>query len=187
MARRAAVLLIDVQRAFFEGNKGLHAGFPNFKSKVEDLLDLSRQKREAVELIHVHASYTDAPWLPSFSALNPTFSASIANYAENTVMDFAKPMDGEALFHKTTFDAFFNTGLQDYLEEQEISQVYCTGLVTSACVLMTAHSAFARGFESAVLSDVCGDRSQERHQAALDTYGDYIFRVATLHELREEL
>ena len=57
----------------------------------------------------------------------------------------------------------------------EITYVHCAGLVTSACVLMTAHGAFSRGYDVSVVEDCSGDRSVERHETCLDTYGGYMF------------
>ena len=40
---------------------------------------------------------------------------------------------------------------------------------------MTAHGAFSRGYDVSVVEDCSGDRSVERHETCLDTYGGYMF------------
>ena len=57
--------------------------------------------------------------------------------------------------------------------------VVLAGLITSACVHHTAHGAFCRGYHVSLLHDACGDRSRERHQAALEIYGGFMYDVVS--------
>jgi nicotinamidase-related amidase len=174
MARKA-LLLIDAQRAFWgAANPAATASFPSFEANVTKLLAAYRSC-EQTEVIHIHAAYTNAPWLVAFKKLNPQFSPSMEAYANNPAIDFAKPLSGELIIGKPTFDGFQDTQLAQKLKELEVGEVHCAGLVTSACVLMTAHGAFSRGFNVSVVEDCSGDRSVERHEACLDTYGGYMF------------
>jgi isochorismate hydrolase len=66
---------------------------------------------------------------------------------EDEIIDKLKPSPKDKIFTKNSYDAFLNTGLQKWLEDENISQVVITGLLTHLCCETTARSAFVRGFE----------------------------------------
>jgi nicotinamidase/pyrazinamidase len=47
------------------------------------------------------------------------------------------------------------TGLEDYLRQQNVTDVYVTGLATDYCVLWTARDAQSLGFRTHVIADAC--------------------------------
>jgi len=48
-----------------------------------------------------------------------------------------------------------NTGLEDYLKEKEVDEVYICGLATDYCVKATALDAQKKGFKTYVIIDAC--------------------------------
>jgi len=72
---------------------------------------------------------------------------------------------------------FLGTNLEEYLRSRGAKVLLIGGLVTSCCVLLTTVGAFFRGFRPIVIDDCCGDRTHERHAAALDTYNYVMKRV----------
>mmetsp|Transcript_52581 Transcript_52581/g.122995 ORF Transcript_52581/g.122995 Transcript_52581/m.122995 type:complete len:121 (+) Transcript_52581:274-636(+) len=110
-----------------------------------------------------------------------------AGDCENTPEAFAAEIpDGavpEIVVEKTTFDGFQNTILEQVLRRHGIEQVLVAGLVTSACVLMTSHGAFSRGFRVALVEDCLGDRTIEKQKAILSIYGGYMFQITSNAEV----
>ena len=49
---------------------------------------------------------------------------------------------------KGTYDCFYNTGLEQVLLDNSISQIIVTGTMTHLCVETTIRSAFVRNFET---------------------------------------
>ena len=47
------------------------------------------------------------------------------------------------------------TGLESYLRERNVTDVYVTGLATDYCVLWTARDAQSLGFTTHVIADAC--------------------------------
>ena len=68
---------------------------------------------------------------------------------------------------KPTFDAFFATGLRDFLCCRQIETLYVVGLETNVCVLFTACSALSNGFDTVILAECVTTSQPEVHEAAL--------------------
>lgn len=84
--------------------------------------------------------------------------------------DFAKELD-QAQIHEVfvkgtdpeidSYSGFFDngkrkqTGLDDYLTEQGVDEVYVVGLATDYCVKATALDAKGLGFQTSVIADAC--------------------------------
>jgi nicotinamidase/pyrazinamidase len=47
------------------------------------------------------------------------------------------------------------TGLEQYLRDQEVTEIFISGLATDYCVLWTARDAKSLGFETHVIADAC--------------------------------
>ena len=54
---------------------------------------------------------------------------------------------------KTANDAFYKTGLNDYLHREKISTLYMTGCATDFCVNATLHSALVKDYDIVVVKD----------------------------------
>ena len=59
----------------------------------------------------------------------------------------------------------------------DIKEIVVCGLLTSACVLFTIQSGFARGFKTTLYEPGCGDRNKKRHKSTLENYDNYCFEV----------
>lgn len=51
---------------------------------------------------------------------------------------------------KPDYDAFFNTDLHERLQEHDVEKVHITGACTDICDFLTAHGAYARGYQTVV-------------------------------------
>lgn len=93
----------------------------------------------------------------------------------DNVCSFAKELPNEIVIGKPAFDGFYNTNLEELLNEWNVKHVYLAGLITSCCVLLTGSSAFTRGYKVHLLKDCCADRTQEKHNTIIDIYGKYMY------------
>ena len=177
---KAALLVIDVQEEFVPE---VEAAFPDFEANLRALLAWGRENR--IHIVHIRAEYREeeqagkSAWIPHFRELNPEKSFT----ALPIPAAFAREEDGEPCIAKPTFCGFTHTSLEENLRDNEIKQLLICGLVTSACVQATAHSAFARGFCPILVEDACADRSRERHESCISLYGGYMYKVTTLESL----
>lgn len=72
------------------------------------------------------------------------------------VIDALHPHAGELIIDKNGFSAFDDTTLEQDLHQRGVKTVLLTGVVTYACVLATAFSAFDRGFDVLLVQDAVG-------------------------------
>jgi nicotinamidase-related amidase len=63
------------------------------------------------------------------------------------------PRDDEARVHKEFGDSFEGTPLESVLAEREVGRVVVVGAQTDACIRSTIHGAFARGYDTTLVSD----------------------------------
>ncbi len=68
------------------------------------------------------------------------------------------PIEGEKIFTKHYANSFRETGLLDYLRENQIKQVVICGMQTQMCVEATARAAADYGFDVIVIGDACATR-----------------------------
>lgn len=92
---------------------------------------------------------------------------------------------------KPRFSAFFNTGLEIILREQNVTSCAVAGIATSFCVLTTAMDSICHNFETVILEDCSAAFSEKAHNQCLDLYRknplDPLFRILTSEELITEL
>ena len=84
-----------------------------------------------------------------------------------TRADIRKAAPGAPVFAKSTFSAFGEEGVAEWLKENEISHLLVAGLETPICVYQTVLGAMAEGIEVTLLTDATGGRRAADHEATL--------------------
>jgi nicotinamidase-related amidase len=84
---------------------------------------------------------------------------------------------------KRTPGAFTNTGLEEHLKRQGVTQVVVVGVATSNGVEVTARQAFEAGFNVTVATDAVSDANPEAHAYALAKVFPRIGETGTTKEL----
>lgn len=75
---------------------------------------------------------------------------------------------GDHLVSKQSWGAFLGTNLDEYLRQRGVTQVFITGISTSAGVESTARSAFDLGYNVVLVVDAMTDRSAEAHRNSVE-------------------
>jgi nicotinamidase-related amidase len=72
------------------------------------------------------------------------------------------PDEAEPRIHKSYGDSFEATDLGDVLESLAVGRLIVVGAETDACIRSTIHGAFARGYDTTLVSDAhtTGDKTQ---------------------------
>ncbi len=86
---------------------------------------------------------------------------------ESEIIPELSPLPGEQVFRKNTYDAFYNTDLDEFLANRSVEQVLVTGVLTQMCCETTARSAFVRGYEVYIPADAQATSSEELHIGSL--------------------
>ena len=157
-----ALLVIDVQKGFddpFWGKRNnQHA-----ESNIALLLAAWRNKK--LPIIHIqHCSVEPG------SPLRP-------HQPGNEFKEEAQPAPGEKRFTKTVNSAFIGTELEQYLRNQNISNLVIVGLTTDHCVSTTTRMAGNLGFNVTLISDATATFDRVGHDGVNYTAED----IHTIH------
>ena len=96
------------------------------------------------------------------------------------------PLRG-AVIEKKKHSAFFETDLDQRLEEAGVEDVYLTGLQTQICIMTTAADASFRGYRAVAISDCVLSTREKKKQDALQWIADYVGDVTSLAQVEQEL
>jgi nicotinamidase-related amidase len=72
------------------------------------------------------------------------------------------------LVSKQRVGAFIGTGLDNYLRERGVTQIFLTGVATSAGVESTARSAYDHGYNVVLVTDAMTDRNADAHRHSVE-------------------
>ncbi|MFB6087159.1 MAG: cysteine hydrolase family protein, partial [Haloarculaceae archaeon] len=93
------------------------------------------------------------------------------------------PREGEPIVEKRTYDAFYRTQLEGWLESHGIDDLVVCGTLANVCVLHTASSAGLRDYRPILVEDAVGFIEEDHREYALD-HADFLFGEV---ESREEI
>jgi nicotinamidase-related amidase len=154
----AALVAIDVQK----GIVGLPTVHPASEviGRTAQLARAFRERGLAVVLVNVTGR---APGRTDAGA--PKFSFP-ADWTE-LVPELEQHSD-DHLVSKQRWGAFIGTSLDDYLRQRGVTQVFLSGIATSAGVESTARSAYDHGYNVVLVVDAMTDRSEEAHRHCVE-------------------
>lgn len=146
---KQALIVIDIQNEYFEN------GALPLVNPVEASLNASKviEHFRAKNLPIAHIQHVSAN-----PELMPIFVEG-TNGVE--IHENVKPLDGEKVFQKYYPNSFRETGLLEYLKENDVTEVIITGMMTHMCVDATTRAAFDFGYKCTVIGDTCASRDLE--------------------------
>lgn len=116
-------------------------------------------------------------------AIKGTQGAEVVNTLDRRQEDLWLP--------KPRFSAFFDTGLEKILRNQDITLCAIAGIATNFCVLTTAMDSLCHDFKTVILEDCSTSFSEASHAQCLDLYRKSplypLFRIMTSKEFIPEL
>jgi biuret amidohydrolase len=104
---------------------------------------------------------------------------------EHRVIDELAPIKGELVINKTTSGAFNSSGIDITLSHLGIDTLIFTGVVTDACVMVTARDASDRGYKAVLVEDACAGMSKDMHDAAMRSFAIFAGLVRSTAEIIE--
>jgi len=148
--------------------------------KMVPLLEkyVSRYRKNGGRIIFVACTPWTREFLPrNIRALYDNFPSS-RYYSEDSTgkaEDFymVRPVEGEKVFRKSSYDAFTNPALGKFLRRNGIETLLISGVFSDACVNATINGAFSRGYSVRILGDLVettDSRTRQRLQKLLKEY-----------------
>ena len=127
----SALLVVDVQQGAVDGNHQRDVVVANVGSLVE------KARRERIPVIWVQHSD----------------EVLVRGSDEWLIVPELSPGEAEALVEKNYGDSFEDTTLESVLSGLEVGRLVVVGAQTDACIRSTLHGAFARGYDTTLVSD----------------------------------
>jgi nicotinamidase-related amidase len=155
----AALIVIDLQKGIASMPTVHPAG--EIVARSARLARAFRQRGLPVVLVNVTAA---APGRTD--AARPNIAAFPANWAE--LVPELEQQAEDFLVSKQRWGAFIGTALDEYLRGRGVTQVFVTGVATSAGVESTARSAYDLGYDIVLVVDAMTDRDAEAHRHCVE-------------------
>ena len=166
-----AIVSIDLINDFVTGK----LGHPKFQKVVKTTRELMERSGKFAVLVQDSHSKGD-PEIRVWGA-----HAMEGEKGSETVPE----LKGKAkVIRKHTYDAFFNTNLEDILVKEGAKRVVFCGVVTDICIIHSVASAFFRGFRPIIVDECTDSYSQKEKKRALEymrkNYGAKIISITDI-------
>jgi nicotinamidase-related amidase len=170
-----AVIVVDMQNGFCHPEGSLYA--PKSEAAIDPCAELVADAREAdtpvvfTRDVHPPEQFEDTHYYDEFDrwgehVLEGSWDAELVEELE--------PRESELVVVKHTYDAFYRTELEGYLESHGIRDLVICGTLANVCVLHTAGSAGLRDYRPILLEDAVGAIEDDHREYALE-HADWLF------------
>jgi nicotinamidase-related amidase len=179
-----AVVVVDVQNGFCHPDGSLFA--PGSEAAVEPVTDLVARAREAgarvvyTRDVHPPEQFDDAHYYDEFERWGEHV---VEGSWEAELVEDLDVRDEDHVVVKHTYDAFYRTDLEGYLDTHGVDDLLFCGTLANVCVLHTAGSAGLRDYRPVLVEDAIGYIEEAHREYALD-HADWLFgEVTTLDDV----
>jgi len=194
---RTALLVVDMQNDFcdeqgYYGRQGLP--IPPVRTAIAGLRSLLAAVRELggrvlyTRLVH---DPRVADVMERHRVLPPGWVAREPRLVPGSwgaeIIEELRPLDGEMVFEKSDYSAFYQTGLEAHLRRSGVRTLLLSGTTDYACVLHTAFDAFCRDLDVVIPRECVSGWYPDLGQAALRMVELLLGRVMPLSEVLAEL
>lgn len=198
---KVALLIIDMENDFVKNGAPMCVpmatrAIPNIKK----LLDHCREKDIAIiYTTHVHSiDRSDMGLMSKFWEPINNQTALVDHTDGIEICNELKPLDDELIIKKHRYSAFYNTNLDEYLNNKGIDTLIITGTVTNMCCESTARDAQFRNYNVIFVSDATGTMdhpdqgagamtAEEVQKATLTSLSFCVAEIASTHDILKRL
>jgi nicotinamidase-related amidase len=170
-----AVVIVDMQNGFCHPDGSLYA--PGSESVIEGCAKLVDRAREAganvvyTRDVHPAEQFDDAHYYDEFERWGEHV---LEGSWEAKLVEELDPREEEEVVVKHTYDAFYQTQLEGYLDAHGVTDLVFGGTLANVCVLHTAGSAGLRDYRPLLVEDAIGYIEEDDREYALD-HADWLF------------
>lgn len=153
---RVVLLIVDIQNFYFPGGKSELVNPVPAAQNAAKLLEHFRNN----QLLVVHVGHQAAEGQEFYPLV--------------------KPAEGEAVFMKSTVNAFVGNGLLEYLQGQQVSKLVICGMQTHMCVEAAVRAAADYGFRVTLIHDACATKDLKWENQTIPAKMVHLSTLATL-------
>ena len=181
LGRKPALLIIDFQVGFADPEV---FGGGNVSDAIAATVPLLAEfRRLRLPVAYSRAVFADDGSDAGVFGMKVPGLKRLTNDADiSQVVPELAPEPGEYVVCKTGPSAFFGTSLTTWLMAQSVDSVVVTGATTSGCVRASVVDSISYSYRTVVVTDCCGDRALEPHEANLFDMGQKYADLLTADE-----
>ncbi len=178
--KSSALLVIDMQEYFC--NPLSHAYFKQASGLVPNIQKLiTVYRRKSLPVIFTR--YALLRTEPKGSMGRWWNDVLYDDDAMAPLIESLHPLPKEPVIRKTQYSAFFQTNLESILQNNHVTSLVITGVLTHLCCETTARDAFMRGYDVFFITDATASDLKRFHTASLETLSDGFAILTTTREL----
>ena len=176
-----AVVVVDMQNGFCHPDGALYA--PGSEGVIESIAAFVERAREAgVQIVytrdvHPPEQFENSHYYDEFERWGEHV---LEGSWEAEIVDELDVREEDHVVEKHTYDAFYRTDLEGWLDVRDIRNLVICGTLANVCVLHTGGSAGLRDFRPILVEDAVGHIEESHREYALDhadwLYGDVVGR-----------
>jgi nicotinamidase/pyrazinamidase len=163
---KPALLIIDMVKDTFDPGRNLPI-VPFAKKTIEPINRLSAGFRNRDWPV---VFSTDAFHEKDFIFTGRMHPHSLAGTEGADIIDDLVREKKDYWLPKSRFSAFFQTGLETWLREREVTMCAVAGIATHVCVLTTVMDAICHDFKAVLLEDCSASFAEATHDRTLENY-----------------
>ena len=178
-----AIIIIDLQKYFYK------LATPKFENKInpniEKLLKFARESK--IKIVHIKTVYKKdkSNWPEAYITRDAMWC--MENTEDCKIIPSALPQPNETVIIKKRFSSFYETELDEVLQQNKIDTLFIAGFSGDVCVRMTTMDAFNRGYNLFWVSD-CIDSLFEDYKKSEEYIQNLTkLKVLTLDEMEKIL
>ncbi|MEF8799527.1 MAG: isochorismatase family cysteine hydrolase [Halolamina sp.] len=174
-----AIIVVDMQNGFCHPDGSLFA--PDSEAAIEPVTELVARARDAgapvvyTRDVHPEEQFDGTHYYDEFErwgehVVEGTWDAELH--------DDLDVREGDHIVEKHTYDAFYRTNLEGYLDTHGVGDLLICGTLANVCVLHTAGSAGLRDYRPVLVEDALG-YIEEGHKEYAVEHADWLFGEIT--------
>ena len=182
--QQVALIIIDMQRDFLEAG-GFGEALGNDVSQLQSIIPQLQSLLKTFRTLQLPIFQTVEGHKPDLSDCPPSKQKRgnsdlkigdrgpmgrilILGEEGNSIIPELQPLPEEIIISKPGKGAFYNTGLESYLQAKNITHLLITGVTTEVCVQTTMREANDRGYECLLVEDATASYFPEFKQATIE-------------------
>ncbi|UPV76058.1 cysteine hydrolase [Halorussus limi] len=182
-----AVVVVDMQNGFCHPDGSLYA--PASEDALADVSEVVAAARDAgasvvyTRDVHPPEQFEGNHYYDEFERWGEHV---LEGSWEARLHDDLDVRETDHVVDKHTYDAFYRTDLEGYLDAHKIDDLLLCGTLANVCVLHTAGSAGLRDYRPVLVEDALGYIEEDHKEYAVD-HSDFLFgEVTTKAEIEFE-
>jgi len=179
---RSALVVVDMQNGFCHPDGSLYA--PGSEDAIEPVAELVERAHDAdlqvvyTRDVHPPEQFEDAHYYDEFDRWGEHV---VEGSWEAEIVDELPVVDDDHVVVKHTYDAFYQTELEGWLDAHNIDTLLFCGTLANVCVFHSAASAGLRDFKPIVVDDALGYIEESHREYAVD-HTEFLFGESTTRD-----